>query len=380
MRKNILIVLSVLVLVTLTAMPAASIGDYVWNDVNKNGIQDDGETGINGVKVELFYGSGNCYMESNECASRITTFGYGKNGFYVFEGAPQDYLYVKFNLPEGYVFSPKDQGSDDAIDSDADLNTGLTEVFYHGTAGDLTRDAGMYRAEVAPTPAIDITKYTNGDDANTVPGPSIPVGSTVTWKYDVVNTGNVPLTNVRVTDDIIGDICTIGDLAVGETKSCAKTGTAVEGQYSNIGTVTGAYELRMITDNDPSNYFGTTPSPGTGTPGYWKNHPEAWPVDSIMIGGITYTKNQAIAIIAAPVKGDKTYTMFQALVSAKLNVIIGNPDSCIADSITSADAWMGNYPVGSKVEGSSQEWKDGEPLYIKMDNYNNGLLCAQHRD
>jgi len=32
---------------------------------------------------------------------------------------------------------------------------------------------------------------------------------------------------------------------------------------------------------------------------------------------------------------------------------------------------MGNYPVGSKVEGSSQEWKDGERLYIKMDNYNN---------
>ncbi len=29
------------------------------------------------------------------------------------------------------------------------------------------------------------------------------------------------------------------------------------------------------------------PNPGTGTPGYWKNHPEAWPVDYIKIGYTT---------------------------------------------------------------------------------------------
>jgi len=43
--------------------------------------------------------------------------------------------------------------------------------------------------------------------------------------------------------------------------------------------------------------FFTLPvqQPGTGTPGYWKNHPEAWPVSSITVGGLTYTKAQAIA-------------------------------------------------------------------------------------
>ena len=60
--------------------------------------------------------------------------------------------------------------------------------------------------------------------------------------------------------------------------------------------------------------------PGTGTPGYWKNHPEAWPVDEITIGGVTYTKVEAIAIMNTPEKGDKTYTMFSALVAATLNV------------------------------------------------------------
>jgi len=121
-------------------------------------------------------------------------------------------------------------------------------------------------------------------------------------------------------------------------------------------------------------------NPGTGTPGYWINHPEAWPVDSITIGGVTYTKAQAIALMALPVKKDKTLTMFPALVSAKLNVIIGNDSSCISSVIASADAWMAEYPVSSGVLGSSPEWRVGDPLYQQLDWYNNGLLCAPHRD
>jgi len=124
------------------------------------------------------------------------------------------------------------------------------------------------------------------------------------------------------------------------------------------------------------------PSPGTGTPGYWMNHPEAWPVDSIVIGGVAYTKDQAIALMFAPTAGDVTYTMFQALVAAELNVMIGNASSCIASTISAAQDWMTIHPVGSGVaaRGSTSPWRVGEPLYIMLDNYNNGLLCAPHRD
>ena len=121
-------------------------------------------------------------------------------------------------------------------------------------------------------------------------------------------------------------------------------------------------------------------SPGTGTPGYWKNHPEAWPVDNITIGDVVFTKDEAIAYMMMPVKGDKTKTMFPALVSAKLNVMVGNDDSCIGDTITDADTWMADYPVGSGVKASSMAWKNGEPLYETLDNYNNGNMCAPHRD
>jgi hypothetical protein len=121
--------------------------------------------------------------------------------------------------------------------------------------------------------------------------------------------------------------------------------------------------------------------PGTGTPGYWMNHPEAWPVEEITIGGIAYSREDAIGYMLAPVEGDKTFTMFPALVAAKLNVLIGNDDSCIADFITNADAWMATYgPVGSGIAASSEAWEMGEPLYEQLDLYNNGDLCAPSRD
>ena len=42
---------------------------------------------------------------------------------------------------------------------------------------------------------------------------------------------------------------------------------------------------------------------------------------------------------------------------------------------------MATYgPVGSGIKASTLAWKKGEPLHRLMDNYNNGMLCAPHRD
>jgi hypothetical protein len=132
---------------------------------------------------------------------------------------------------------------------------------------------------------------------------------------------------------------------------------------------------------DPTDFgFFTTAlqGPGTGTPGYWKNHPEAWPVTEITVGGVTYTKDAAIAWLKKVGK-DKTTTMFSSLVPAMLNVRVGNDGSCVSSTITAANAWMATYPLGSNVAGSSDAWSLGEPLHKQMDSYNNGLLCAPHR-
>ena len=125
-----------------------------------------------------------------------------------------------------------------------------------------------------------------------------------------------------------------------------------------------------------------TQYPGTGTPGYWKNHPDAWPAPyatKIKVGGVTYTKAQAISWLGKVGK-DKTTTMFSSLVPAMLNVALGNPSSCVASTIALADGWMMAHPLGSNVAGSSAAWAEGEPWHQQMDAYNNGLLCAPHRN
>jgi len=120
-------------------------------------------------------------------------------------------------------------------------------------------------------------------------------------------------------------------------------------------------------------------NPGTGTIGYWKNHPEDWPVESITLGNQTYTKTQAIALLGKASAGDKSIDLAKQLIAAKLNVIIDNDSTCISSTITAADNWLKQYPVGSGVSGSSAAWQTGSPLHTTLDDYNNGELCAPHR-
>ena len=114
----------------------ASLGDYVWEDTNADGVQDANESGIDGVTVELFKSDGTS-MGTTQTAN---------GGQYSFTNlVPGDY-HVQFTLPSGYVFSPKDQGSDDAKDSDADTTNGTTiNTTLISGENDPTWDAGMYK-------------------------------------------------------------------------------------------------------------------------------------------------------------------------------------------------------------------------------------------
>lgn len=154
----------------------------------------------------------------------------------------------------------------------------------------------------------------------------------------------------------------------------------LDGGENNRATVTLGEQSGQSDTREVDFGYRPAASPGTGTPGYWKNHPQAWPVEKIEIGGVTYTKEEAIAVLNIDGKADRTFLMFAHLVSAKLNVGIGNDASCVADAILTADAWMTEYPLGSGVSGDSEAWDVGEPLKDILDAYNNGKLCAPHRD
>jgi hypothetical protein len=115
----------------------ALIGDYVWLDIDRDGIQDPNEPGIPNVKV-IVNGVGD---NSNYVDTTYTN----ANGIYHFEVPPGSYK-VTFCSP-GSLFTPTmaDQGSDDALDSDAD-EVMLMSHIVTVEAGDidLTIDAGFY--------------------------------------------------------------------------------------------------------------------------------------------------------------------------------------------------------------------------------------------
>jgi hypothetical protein len=115
------------------------IGDYVWNDANKDGIQESGESPLPNVKVFLMDSAGTAILDS-----AITD----NNGNYLFSKLRIGDYRVKFITSGGYILSRKKvAGSVSwAGDSDPDSLTGITDTIQI-VSGFLNRydiDAGMH--------------------------------------------------------------------------------------------------------------------------------------------------------------------------------------------------------------------------------------------
>lgn len=113
-----------------------SIGNFVWHDINKNGLQDNLEPGIAGVTVTLY----------NSTNTVLATTATNSNGYYLFPDLPNGDYYVGFsNIPPSYVLTSANAGSDDSQDSDADMISGLTAIVsLTGNTHNMSVDAGMY--------------------------------------------------------------------------------------------------------------------------------------------------------------------------------------------------------------------------------------------
>ncbi|HCT8135017.1 TPA: fibrinogen-binding adhesin SdrG C-terminal domain-containing protein, partial [Staphylococcus aureus] len=114
------------------------LGDYVWEDTNKDGKQDANEKGIKGVYVILKDSNG-------KELDRTTT---DENGKYQFTGLGNGTYSVEFSTPAGYTPTTANAGTDDAVDSDGLTTTGVIK-----DADNMTLDSGFYK-----TP-----KYSLGD-------------------------------------------------------------------------------------------------------------------------------------------------------------------------------------------------------------------------
>ncbi|MDA0989525.1 MAG: SpaA isopeptide-forming pilin-related protein, partial [Verrucomicrobia bacterium] len=192
----------------------AQLGDFVWDDLNADGIQDPGETGIVSVTVNL--------LTNGTVVATTTT---DASGFYSFTNLfPGDYV-VEVVPPAGHVVSPQDQGGDDAVDSDVDTTTGQSGTnTLVGGQSDLTVDAGLYR------PA-SIGNFVWED----LDGDGIQDG------------GEPPITNVTVR------------LYDGATNLLDTTLTDASGLYAFTNLTPGAYFVEFV---EPANYFLTLQDQG----------------------------------------------------------------------------------------------------------------------
>ncbi|HWN42641.1 MAG TPA: SdrD B-like domain-containing protein [Thermoanaerobaculia bacterium] len=114
----------------------ADLGDRVWNDADRDGVQDAGESGVSSVQVQLLAADG----------TRVTTTMTNFQGTYSFENVLPGAYKVSlgtYNIPSSMGFSPRAIGSSQA-DSDIDPLTGASLTFnLSGGALDLSRDVGI---------------------------------------------------------------------------------------------------------------------------------------------------------------------------------------------------------------------------------------------
>ena len=124
------------------AAVAASIGNFVWEDMNGNGLQDAGEPGMANVPVALLADLDSDGAIDDTLAQRTTNTA----GLYLFDGLAAGTYALRFGQPTGYFFSAHDLGGNDANDSDADALTGLTgNIVLTEGENNTTYDAGYYR-------------------------------------------------------------------------------------------------------------------------------------------------------------------------------------------------------------------------------------------
>jgi len=133
------------------------IGDFVWLDENRNGLQDDGAAGVNDITVTLYQCNGE-EVASTKTANDVS----GEPGAYSFEVCPNsgEYFVVFGDIPDGLEFTSSNSGAD-ALDSDAN-ESGRTDCFEVINSDDLTIDGGLVEiCDIKIDAGEDVTICTN---------------------------------------------------------------------------------------------------------------------------------------------------------------------------------------------------------------------------
>jgi uncharacterized repeat protein (TIGR01451 family)/fimbrial isopeptide formation D2 family protein len=265
-----------------------AVGDYVWEDTDRNGIQDSGELGIAGVQVCLFSDSNNngVYVAGVDTAvgACVTT---DANGEYHFDrgilsGGRYFVVIPSSQFAPGAVlaeFAPTVKGAtpidnnvaDDSNGNALGINGVVTDAFTM-TAGDEPEDAGLTNNTIdfgftpIPPAAITITK----DDGRT----EVLPGQQTTYMIIVTNTVEFsrPVTNLTISDTLPTNVTFVEASPGGAENAGVVTWTIPSVAYGTPVVVTVTVEVNDdVTEDDTveNTVVAVAPplcTPGPGTP------------------------------------------------------------------------------------------------------------------
>ena len=197
----------------------ASLVSTVWLDTNKDGLLNNGEAGLGGVTVELLNAAGTAILATTTTNAA---------GTYAFTGIGAGVYEVAFIAPTGDTFTTQGVGSNPALNSSANIGTGITaQITLTGGQNDTTVNAGL---QIKPA-SLGSTVFL---DAN---------------RDGLLDNGETGVAGV-----------TVELLNAAGTSILATTTTDSNGTYAFTGLTPGAYEVEFLT---PAGDILTTAGVGT---------------------------------------------------------------------------------------------------------------------
>ena len=259
---------------TFTISQCASLGDFVWNDSNFNGVQDGGESGVPGVTVTLY----NC-SDNSIVAVQLT----GPLGQYLFDHLTPGSYYVGFSdFPPNFVMTAQNVGANDAVDSDGNPLTGLTScVTLVAGENNLTVDQGIN----LPQASLGDFVWNDGNFNGIQDVGELGVSGVTVTLYQCSDNSIVAVQLTGASGQYLFDHLTPGSYYVGfsgfppnfvMTAQNAGANDAVDSDGNPLTGLTACVTL-VAGENNLTVDQGINRPPLEGcTLGYWKNHTNRW--------------------------------------------------------------------------------------------------------
>ena len=234
-RRLMLLMALILLMMLGHASAEAGIVGSIIAQMYEDGVSSEEYEPLS-VEITL---SSESLAQAGACPASITLLNDGDDviGDVTLYDADGDVLWGPYDLDLSGRYTWR--GSLDITDEMLDAGEATCTVSYVLAKGDtryekrVTREYSAAIMRGTAQPSIEFSRSQSMTYAQ--PGQSI------TLTYTVKNTGNVPLINVNVTDELVGEVGTLSELAIDEKKTFTKRVTVGESALSSKPRVSYSY-------------------------------------------------------------------------------------------------------------------------------------------